>query len=84
MSADIEKMAVFDSRIVQSRPRYAVEKLQPASDTDLGRTYDIKRERLQHATEGVDADMLAFGTCRRQHAILHMSKVDHIGVTTAR
>ena len=26
MSADIEKMAVFDSRIVQSRPRYAVEK----------------------------------------------------------
>lgn len=26
MSADIEKMAVFDSRIVQSRPKYAVEK----------------------------------------------------------
>jgi hypothetical protein len=26
MSADIEKMAVFDDRIVQSRPRYAVEK----------------------------------------------------------
>lgn len=26
MSADIEKLAVFDSRIVQSRPRYAVEK----------------------------------------------------------
>ena len=25
MSADIEKLAVFDSRIVQSRPRYAVE-----------------------------------------------------------
>ena len=26
MSADIEKVAVFDSRIVQSRPKYAVEK----------------------------------------------------------
>jgi hypothetical protein len=26
MSADIEKLAVFDSRIVQSRPRYAVQK----------------------------------------------------------
>ena len=26
MSADIEKLAVFDSRIVQSRPKYAVEK----------------------------------------------------------
>ena len=26
MSADIEKLAVFDDRIVQSRPRYAVEK----------------------------------------------------------
>ena len=26
MSADIEKMAVFDDRIVQSRPKYAVEK----------------------------------------------------------
>jgi hypothetical protein len=26
MSADIEKLAVFDARIVQSRPRYAVEK----------------------------------------------------------
>ena len=26
MSGDIEKLAVFDSRIVQSRPRYAVEK----------------------------------------------------------
>ena len=26
MSADIQKEAVFDDRIVQSRPRYAVEK----------------------------------------------------------
>ena len=26
MSADIEKLAVFDSRIVQNRPKYAVEK----------------------------------------------------------
>ena len=26
MSADIEKLAVFDSRIVQSRPKFAVEK----------------------------------------------------------
>ena len=26
MSADIEKLAVFDSRIIQSRPKYAVEK----------------------------------------------------------
>lgn len=26
MSADIEKLAIFDSRIVQSRPKYAVEK----------------------------------------------------------
>ena len=26
MSADIEKLAVFDDRIVQTRPKYAVEK----------------------------------------------------------
>jgi hypothetical protein len=26
MSADIDKLAVFDGRIVQSRPKYAVEK----------------------------------------------------------
>ena len=26
MSADIEKLAVMDSRIVQSRPKFAVEK----------------------------------------------------------
>jgi hypothetical protein len=26
MSADIEKLAVFDGRIVQHRPKYAVEK----------------------------------------------------------
>jgi len=50
MSADIEKLAVFDDRIVQTRPRYAVEKgalsltnspFQAISQTQSQHTYNL-------------------------------------------
>jgi hypothetical protein len=50
MSADIEKLAVFDDRIVQTRPKYAVEKgalsltnapFQAISQTSAQHTYNI-------------------------------------------
>jgi len=50
MSADIEKLAVFDDRIVQTRPRYAVEKgalsltnapFQAISQTASQHTYNL-------------------------------------------
>jgi hypothetical protein len=50
MSADIEKLAVFDDRIVQTRPKYAVEKgalsltnspFQAISQTQSQHTYNI-------------------------------------------
>jgi hypothetical protein len=50
MSADIEKLAVFDDRIVQTRPKYAVEKgalsltnspFQAISQTTSQHTYNI-------------------------------------------
>ena len=50
MSADIEKLAVFDSRIVQTRPKYAVEKgalsltnspFNAISQTQSQHTYNI-------------------------------------------
>lgn len=50
MSADIEKLAVFDDRIVQTRPKYAVEKgalsltnspFQAISQTSSQHTYNI-------------------------------------------
>lgn len=50
MSADIEKLAVFDSRIVQSRPKFAVEKgalsltnapFNSIAATDSQHTYNI-------------------------------------------
>jgi hypothetical protein len=50
MSADIEKLAVFDDRIIQTRPKYAVEKgalsltnspFQAISQTQSQHTYNI-------------------------------------------
>jgi len=50
MSADIEKLAVFDDRIVQTRPKYAVEKgalsltnspFSAISQTQSQHTYNI-------------------------------------------
>jgi len=50
MSADIEKLAVFDDRIVQTRPKYAVEKgalsltnspFQAISQTQSQHTYNV-------------------------------------------
>ena len=51
MATDIEKLAVFDSRIVQSRPKYAVEKgalslsnapFNAVASTSSQHTYNIK------------------------------------------
>ena len=75
MSADIEKLAVFDGRIVQSRPKYAVEKgalsatnapFNAIAETTSQHTYNIY---VPSENVFVDRKLLWSSTCHMQFQV---------------